>query len=197
MADEDRNGWRSNTTSTVFTVFFGLGDIWSLADVDLSEATQLVSTIVESLFEQLDLLADAVMEETEEPLTVVLPKVPDPTWLAIWLNERTGPMGSDRYGLAQRQAVLLADRWNRDLAARAAVWDGGDIIIPDFHQWMLDQMREPKRGEYGFKGLLLGKYGVQSTFTELRAPCVSYTALNTSKRADQTTCRDASHHLFW
>lgn len=196
---------RANGTSTLITVFFGTWDIWRYAELDFAYGLQAVDDSLTTLFEQLRVLADALGPEIGKAMMIV-PKVPDPTWLPKWFNERTGPKGSDVHGLAQRQAVFLTQEWNRGLVEKAAAWDastGGNIIVPEFDTWFLDQIRASQPAALGYNSQASAPGSSQvGEFTELKSPCMDHTASggNGSGQTDahaQTACQDASHHLFW
>lgn len=149
-----------------------------------------------SLFVQLDKLVHSKLVQGTRP-TIVIPKVPDPTWFPRWFAERTGPNGIDKYGHLQRAAVLLTSLWNEVLEEEARRYQDANIVLPDFNQWLLEQMRQAQQS-YSHdppSSNLLGKYASKQTgFTEVRQPCVNHTA---SIKGNQAACADPSHHLFW
>lgn len=185
---------------TVFTAFFGLWEIWMFVELTDSEAEIAISESVGSLFIELDRLAKSRSTHLTRPI-IILPKVPDPTWFPRWFVERTS--SSDQYGQLQRRAVTLTEEWNRLLDIHAQNVTKADMILPDFNQWILDLMRESNEvaDAQGLASRLFGKYtGGQPTFTELRQPCVNYTAFPEGGLASLQSpaiCSDASRHLFW
>lgn len=183
---------------TVFTAFFGLWEIWAFVALADAEAELAIMESVGSLFSELKRLLNSNLARSTRA-TIIIPTVPDPTWLPRWIVQRTS--SADEHGQFQRQAVLLTELWNSLLEAGAQEYKEADIVLPDFNQWMMDLIREPEMAAYEFSGKLFGKYtGGQPTFTDLRQPCVNYTASPQGEPAylpPPVICADATHHLFW
>lgn len=197
--DFDVEPTNSNATvrsSTIFTIFVGVWEVWAYVELTDSAAETAVLESIASLFVQLDKLVHSGLVQGTRP-TIIIPKVPDPTWFPRWFTERTGPNGTDKYGFLQRGAVTLTTLWNHILETEAERYQGATIILPDFNQWLLDQMRLSQRGDSvdPISTNLLAQYGNKQTgFTDVRQPCVNYTA---SDEGVQATCSDPSSYLFW
>ncbi|KAI5240744.1 hypothetical protein E4T42_08298 [Aureobasidium subglaciale] len=184
-------------TTHIFTLFFGLWELWDFVGLEEEAVLPTVVDCIASMFAQLDRLVQA---KTVSPLrtTVVIPKVPDPTFFPRWIAERTSAAGIDKYGQLQRQAVVLTDLWNNVLQKQAETWNKARVVMPDFHAWMLEQLREPEIDETG--PAVVSKAGPGAKFTELTRSCVNYTApLSGDMNETQsfTMCDDPSHFLFW
>ncbi|KAK8198530.1 slightly ste11-like protein [Zalaria obscura] len=102
-------------------------------------------------------------------------------------------------------SVVDNKEWNRGLVEKAAAWDastGGNIIVPEFDTWFLDQIRASQPAALGYNSQASAPGSSQvGEFTELKSPCMDHTASggNGSGQTDahaQTACQDASHHLF-
>lgn len=193
----DEGEQRKGQTMTIFTVFFGVWEIWDFVNLPEQAVMEAVTECLLSLFAQLDRLVQAKSVSSVRP-TIIMPKVPDPTFFPRWIARRTAPNGSDVHGQIQRQAVVLTDIWNHLLEKQATSWNKAHVVLPDFHTWMINQMREPEMEETGLSAIWKGKGDAR--FTELTQPCVNYTALfqqNSKETRPLAACEDPSRHLFW
>lgn len=114
-----------------------------------------MSESVGSLFVELDYLLDSLMIQGRAQPTIIVPKVPDPTWFPRWYVQRTS--SSDRYGQLQRQAVLLTAQWYDLVGVNAEAYKKANIILPEFIQWSLDLIREPEEVAQNFTSRVSGK----------------------------------------
>jgi len=174
---------------TVFTMWFSLWDLWYYSGKAIEEAMVAVIKTLDTLFEQLDLIA----ENWPLEMKIIIPEAIDTTFLPGWHSIRTGPHGSDPHGECQRSAVLLVEQWNRGLDMRAARWNGGSMYIYNTNDWLLDQLREQQL----FTSHLSDANGIgtdQSPWNNVRSGCVE-----TSKKPGETMtkCSDANTFLFW
>ena len=188
------------TLATTVAIYFGTWDIWRLAALSEAEAMIAVQDSIITLFVELEKLLDAIGTKGPPP-TVIIPKVVDPTWLPRWFADRSGPAGPDTFGMIQRQATDLTDHWHFALTSRADRWTKGHIVVPDFNQWLLRQMR----GQHSFKGPGHGSQK-QEQFQELRVPCMNRTAVGlhehpfaptTADHSETTSCDNPERYLFW
>lgn len=178
---------------TVFTVYFGVWDIWHYATLNKANGMDAVEKSIWTIYNQLDVLINDTNVNTSET-TIVMPKLLDSTWLPRWLTERTGVAGIDEFGLIQRQAVTLTDHWNRLMDQRIAKSPkGSKILSPDFNGWFLRQHREYREMKFGYKDLLSPGYHDQTFHEEFTAPCVN----KSDTGLIQTRCQDARRHFFW
>lgn len=181
---------------TIFTVWFALWDLWYHSAATNEEASKAVSATVETLFEQLDRLAD----NWPGDLKVVMPEAVDPTFLPGWQLMRTGPQGSDQNADEQRNAVMLVQQWNAALDHLAQGWDKGQLYIYNTNEWMVDQVREQQlviNDMIDHNGL--GQ--TDSPWDNVQAGCVG--SMNRSDAdtigtlAEDTRCSNPSRFLFW
>ena len=124
--------------STVFSLSFSTWELWYYSAGVYSNAQVAVTKSMDSLFEQLDLIA----ENWTSDLKIVLFNAIDPTFLPLWHGLRTGPYGADSFSEDQRNAVLLVEQWNLALEKRARRWKKGVIYIYDINSWLLEQIRQ-------------------------------------------------------
>ena len=82
----ERNG-------TVFTIWFSLWDLWYYSERDIVDAESAVTRTMDTLFEQLDVMAD----EWPSDFKVIIPEAVEATILPASHSKRTGPHASDLY----------------------------------------------------------------------------------------------------
>ncbi|KAL8768347.1 MAG: hypothetical protein Q9209_005381 [Squamulea sp. 1 TL-2023] len=184
---------------TIFTVWFSLWDIWYYSQLNSDEASVAVRQSIDSLFEQLELIAD------HWPIgaKIILPEAMDPTFLPGWSMKRTGPAGSDHSAEDQRNAVQLVKQWNVALDEKASQWDKGQIYIYNTNDWMLDQVREAQLvvGDMmDHNGL--GQSG--SPWDSVRSACAgsgkegkNRSPSNGKSGLDPFRCSNPDKYLFW
>jgi hypothetical protein len=179
---------------TIFTILFGLWDLWEYSMLDKAEAVHAMDRSVEELFHNLNLLADHV----GGPIRVVLPKIMDVTFLPRFQMRKTNL--DDIFAQDQHQLVFLWTYWNTALSQRAAEWKGGDIYMPDLNSIVMDQVRAKQL--YSKQISDAAGVGKQSPlFDEVEKPCLS--SLKTGdgiavlQTADVEKCFDPAKHLFW
>ena len=181
---------------TIFTVWFSLWDLWYYSNKTQAEASKAIEETVDTLFEQLSIVAD----HWADGLKVVLPEAVDPTFLPGWLAMRTGPTGNDKNADDQRNAVLLVHQWNAALDNKASGWDKGEIYIYNTNEWMLDQVRE--------RQLVVGEMADHNGLGQAGSPWdnVHIGCVNSNERghaaSPQTNqgvvrCEDPTKYLFW
>ncbi|KAL8697080.1 MAG: hypothetical protein Q9224_002480 [Gallowayella concinna] len=101
---------------TIFTVWFSLWDIWYSSQLNDDDASEAIRQSIDSLFEQLETIAD----NSPTGVKIILPEAMDPTFLPGWSMKRTGPGGSDHRGDDQRNAIQLVRQWNTALDRKAS-----------------------------------------------------------------------------
>ncbi|KAI4725438.1 hypothetical protein E4T49_06794 [Aureobasidium sp. EXF-10728] len=194
---QDDGEQRSLERTIIFTVFFGIWELWDFVGLPEEAVLPAVADCIASMFAQLDRLVQAKSMSSHRP-TIIIPTVPDPSFFPRWINQRSSANGTDKYGQLQRHVVILTDLWNTLLQKKVAVWDRAHVVMPDFYAWMLEQMREPEIDETGL--VVMSKIGAAAKFTEVTQPCVSYTAASSGDGIETrpfTICDDPSHFLFW
>lgn len=197
---KERTADLPTTLATTIAIYFGTWDIWRLAALNETEAMIAVQDSIITLFVELERLLDAIGTKGPPPI-VIIPKVVDPTWLPRWFADRSGPAGTDTFGMIQRQATALTNYWHYALAFHADRWTKGHIVVPDFNLWVLRQMR----GQHSFVGPGHGSRK-QENFEELRMPCMDRTAVGlrehpfaaaTAGHPETTSCDNPERYLFW
>jgi hypothetical protein len=179
---------------TIFTVMFGLWDLWEYSMLDKAEAVHAMDRSVEELFHNLNLLAD----HAGGPIRAVVPKIMDVTFLPRFQMRKNN--SNDIFAQDQHQLVFLWTYWNSALSQRAAEWKGGDIYMPDLNGIVMDQVRAKQL--YSKQISDAAGTGKQSPlFDEVEKPCLS--SLNTGdgnpdlQAAGVEKCFDPAKHLFW
>ena len=182
---------------TIFTVWFSLWDIWYYSQLSSVDATEAIAQTVDTLFEQLAIIAD------HWPLSakIILPEAMDPTFLPAWTMKRTGPSGSDQRADDQRNAIQLVKQWNAELDRRATDWRKGQIYIYNTNDWMLDQVREAQLviGDMADHNGL-GHSG--SPWDSVHSACVGNAEPHLSSHEKEkflrpSLCSNPSKYLFW
>lgn len=184
VSEVERNG-------TIFTIWFSLWDLWYYSEKTIEEAEVAVTKTMDSLFEQLDLIA----ENWPSELKIIMPEAIDTTFLPGWHSIRTGPLGSDPQGESQRSAVLLTEQWNRALDMRATRWNQGSMYIYNTNEWLLDQVREQQL----FTAHLSDANGMGATkppWSNVRSGCVEHNA-TLAEALGLKRCTDPNTYLFW
>lgn len=181
---------------TIFTVWFSLWDLWYYSNKTQAEASKAIEETVDTLFEQLDLVA----EHWGSRMKIVMPEAIDPTFLPGWLAMRTGPTGNDKNADDQRNAVLLVQQWNSALDNKAKFWDKGDLYIYNTNGWLMDQVREQQL-EVGHMADATGLGQLGSPWANVNVGCVGSNE-NGHKGSSQTSegvvrCEDPTKYLFW
>ena len=180
----ERNG-------TVFTIWFSLWDLWYYSEKTMAEAEVAVAKTMDTLFEQLDLIA----ENWPVEMKIIMPEAIDTTFLPAWTKMRTGPRGSDPQGENQRSAVRLVEQWNQALDIRATSWNHGSMYIYNTNEWLLEQVRE----EQLYSAHLTDAIGMGSTeppWSNVRSGCVE-TNVTIAEASGIERCSDPSTYLFW
>lgn len=179
---------------TVFTVFFGISDIWQYASLGHKASDDDIRETIAALFAQLDVVAEHVQTRPH----VVLPKVVDISFLpAFALQPVEFP---DR----QQTAVSLTKTWNDELDKAARQWTGGYLHFLETDKWLLNLIREQQMHKIGIADER-GEGKSNPKFREVRSPCVPLPQTGAQFPFDMgdansnrtEPCDDASHYLFW
>lgn len=181
---------------TIFTIWFSLWDLWYFSKGTKDEASEAVNRTMDTLFEQLDVIA----EHWSSRVKAIMLEAIDPTFLPGWQAMRTGPFGSDKKGDDQRNAVRLVRQWNKALIDRASTWEGGDLYISSTNEWLLDQVREQQL----ILGALSDNNGLGtngSPWINVQSGCVG-TNNDRSPESEKThsgrdRCAEPNKYLFW
>ena len=184
ISELERNG-------TVFTLWFSLWDLWYYSEKTFGEAEVAVTKSMDSLFEQLDRIA----ENWPSELKIVMPEAIDTTFLPGWHSIRTGPRGSDPGGESQRNAVLLTEHWNRALDTRATRWNQGSMYIYNTNEWLLEQVREQQLSTAHLSDAN-GMGATESPWSNVRSGCVERDE-SLAETLGAKRCMDPNTYLFW
>ena len=178
-------------SGTVFTMWFSLWDLWYYSERDLDDAESAVTRTMDSLFEQLDVIAD----NWPSDIKVILPEAIDATFLPGWHTIRTGPNGSDPNADTQRSAVMLVEQWNQALDMQAGRWERGSVYIYNTNEWLLDQVREQQL----YEAQLSDANGMGATkppWANVRSGCVQINKTEGDLTA-AVQCSNPKEYLFW
>jgi len=185
--------------ANIFTVFVGFWDLWEYIEADRAVAEDAITQSVNELFTQLDV----IMEHAPHTPRVVLPKMFD---LGFMPGFRTQRMGYDTPSLAEQQHSMayLVSYWNMALEQKATEWVGGDIYMPKWSQWFLDQVHTRQLDGIGYH-VAGAASRFPSMFDEVESPCLwsSASAPDDLRRGSTVNeigvsyCTDPASHLFW
>ncbi|KAI5852589.1 hypothetical protein DFP73DRAFT_533328 [Morchella snyderi] len=136
---------KSQERSSLFSVFFGVNDVWKYSSYSRADGVAAVDASLDSMFEQLGVVG----ANWPDPIQVLMPYVLDITMLPGWKRFR------ERKDFRQEQlknAVLLTRKWNHGLDLRARNWKKGRVLLWDMNKWFLDAIRnEAKDGWFEVK----------------------------------------------
>lgn len=177
---------------TVFTVFFGLWDLWHYTDLDMNSAQKAIDETITELFVQLDYLA----EQAKTPIRVVLPSAIDITLLPGF-QEKVEKSGDRYFPQEQHRAIFLMHYWNTILSQIATKWDGGSLYMPDLNAWLVERIREHQLWSAGISDAS-GAGEQRPLFDEVSKPCTSATNSTSGEPlSEEKGCQEASKYLFW
>ncbi|KIW01081.1 uncharacterized protein PV09_07371 [Verruconis gallopava] len=183
----------------VFAITLGFWDIWQYATLDLKSAQNAIAHSVFILFEQLD----AIAESFDEPVSFVLPRLWDVSFTPRFMSlAHSQNSQSRKFSEQQHKLIYLVKYWNTVLSQYAENWKSSHIYLPDWNNWLLDQIRSVQMKQMGFFDSL--GLGTQSpTFKDVRNPCSRLVVpMDTSDGSDvsmsvPSECEAPQDHLFW
>lgn len=183
-----------NKEWTVFTVFFGISDIWQYTFQDNKASDDDINETMASLFAQLDVIA----QHTQTRPHIVLPRVIDISFLPAFAQQPV------EFPDRQQSAVSLTEKWNNALEKAARDWTGGYVHLLETDKWLLKMIREQQMNKIGIADER-GEGKGNPRFSEVRSPCVplphvgAQFPFDMSDTASNRTepCEDESHYLFW
>ncbi|KAF2190720.1 hypothetical protein K469DRAFT_736478 [Zopfia rhizophila CBS 207.26] len=185
-------GRLSKNEWTIFTIFFGIWDLWEYSVLDKAKGIHAIDRSIEELFHNLDILR----EHTDTPIKVVIPKLMDVTFLPRFQmrkNESTSVFAQD-----QHQSVFLWTYWNTALSQAAVEWGNGDIFMPDLNGIVMNQVRAKQL--YSKHISDASGFGKQMPlFDDVEQPCVPMNTEDADdlQAADVEKCFEPGRHLFW
>lgn len=174
---------------TVFSLWFSSWELWYYSGGVHANAQIAVTKSMDTLFEQLDLLAD---NWTSDPKIILLDAC-DLTFLPSWRKLRTGPYGLDPLAEDQRNAVLLVEQWNLALNKRASRWNKGQIHVHNTNDWFLNQLRVDQLD----KAKVRHAQGLGSSWRDVRVGCLGSKESPSENNNNGLRCSDPNSYLFW
>ncbi|OCL06147.1 hypothetical protein AOQ84DRAFT_399180 [Glonium stellatum] len=179
---------------TVFTVMFGVWDLWQYAALEKARAVYAIEGSIEELFHQLNTIA----ENSDGPIRVVLPLLFDVTFLPRFQMRK----GSSAWQFAQNQhqAVFLLTYWNTALSRAASSWTAGDLFLPDINSVLVNEVRAKQLYAMGITDAS-GAGKQVPLFDEVETPCLAPVSESESTQDKEentvTKCNKPTRHLFW
>jgi hypothetical protein len=194
---------------TVFSVSFGLWDVFEYGALEQRAAMRAVDASVAALFEGLDEVARHVntttttktktntktKTRTNKKMTVVLPLLVDVTLLPRFQARRRDILHEQRFAEEQHKLVFLSTYWNTAVARAAAGWEKGRVVMPDPNRVIVDQARASQLNRYRGHGGDAQHQHQQPLFDHIARPCL--TSPDDLNAANRAKCVDADRHLFW
>ncbi|KAF1991377.1 hypothetical protein K402DRAFT_322999 [Aulographum hederae CBS 113979] len=187
---------------TIFTVYFGAWDLWEYVELDLKTALMTINRSIDELFTQLDFIA----EHSRRRPRIIMPTLWDPSFMPAFRKRNVSSSALD-YADSQQMMIALVEHWNKALRSAALSWTSGDIYMPDWNQWFMDQLRAKQRQREKVAGAKGAGRMIKSHFKEVQVPCSSMTGLRGdvvgSGSDSETTaetgtyCDDPEKYLFW
>lgn len=102
----------------VFAVFFGMWDVWQYALLGHNDAQTAVSTSIDWLFRQLDIIA----EHSPSPPRFVVPGLWDLTFTPRFRHSLTMQEKAAFFSREGHKVVYMVKFWNLELIKRARTW---------------------------------------------------------------------------
>ncbi|CAI6265913.1 unnamed protein product [Periconia digitata] len=180
---------RQSNHRTVFTVTFGIWDLLAYSSLEQDVGTKAIDRSIAELMRNLDILADHV----QGSLQVVVPAVLDVTFLPRFSSRRNE--STTMYAVDHHKTVYMWHYWNGVLSKAAEAWDKGDLYMPDFHNIVIDQVRDH---QLYYNQLTDGDgFGTQAPlFHYVEQPCLSRNVTDLQAPAVEK-CSEPTRHLFW
>ncbi|KAL1600030.1 hypothetical protein SLS59_006104 [Nothophoma quercina] len=187
------DGLRKVDEWSIFTVSFGLWDLLEYSTLEKEYALKAIDNSIESLFENLDLLAKHV----PAPMKVVAPKLVDVTFLPRFQARKD--IDKEHFAEDQHHLVFLWTYWNTMLSRIASQWKHGEIFMPNPNNLILDQVRAKQL--YSKQISDASGMGKQAPlFDYVEEPCLKSKVDDNGSElqaAGVEKCSDAPKHLFW
>jgi hypothetical protein len=180
---------------TIFTVSFGLWDLFEYSALEQPAAIKAVDSSIETLFEGLDLLA----QHAAAPIKVVVPSLVDVTFLPRFQARRKDIAHEQSFAEEQHKLVFLSTYWNTALSRTALQWKNGDLFMPDPNTIIVDQARA-KQLHSQHESDASGAGSQQPLFEHIQRPCLTLGPGRSAADLNAATmqkCADADRHLFW
>lgn len=178
---------------TIFTVSFGLWDLFEYSTLEKKDALKAIANSIEGLFENLDLLA----KHAAAPVKIVAPKLVDVTFLPRFQSRKY--VDKENFAEDQHHLVFLWTYWNTVLSRKASQWKYGEIFVLNPNKLILDQVRAKQLYSKQISDASgMGKEA--PLFEYVEEPCLKPKVDDSGsvlQAAGVEKCFDASKHLFW
>ena len=187
---------------TVFSVSFGLWDLFEYAALEQPAAMRAVDSSIDSLFEGLDVVAQHQRQHGRGRMHVVVPRLVDVTFLPRFQARRKDIAHEQSFAEEQHKLVFLASYWNTALSRAALRWENGSLFMPDPNKMIVDQARAQQlHSQHPADASGAGASTQQPLFDHIDRPCLTLTP-GRSTAADLNAapvekCAHADRHLFW
>lgn len=175
---------------TIFTVSFGLWDLFEYSTLEREYALKAIDNSIEGLFENLDLLAKHVTA----PMKVVAPKLVDVTFLPRFQSMKD--INKEHFAEDQHQLVFLWTYWNTALSRTASQWKHGEIFMPNPNNLILDQVRAKQLYSKNLSDAS-GAGKQAPLFDYVEEPCVQSISDDSARILQAAGVKKCSKHLFW
>lgn len=179
----------------VITITLGFWDVWEYAQLDLSDAKAAVMNSVHSIFEQMHVIADSV----DANITIVLPQLWDASFTPKFMSStNTDQTPARSYSDNQHKLIYLSHYWNMALSQYAAACTAGDLYVPEWNIWLLDQIRAVQMKKVGIFDAL-GHGAETPAFKDVSSPCLKTVPADGSNEAMVATsvCERPRQYLWW
>lgn len=120
----------SRADHTVFSVSFGIWDLWRIIAHDVEDPKATIQRSVQKLFDNLN---DLASRATSNGIKVILLTPVDVTFLPAYASMGEG---------THKDAIDLFDEWTGQLRNQTADWERGTIFLVDTNAFLIDQVRE-------------------------------------------------------
>ena len=200
-ANSNKADTRLGSDDHIVAVTAGFWEVWHSSQLTLDEAKSAVILSVQSLFEQLH----AVAQSFPEPPTTVIPLLWDASFSPKFASQLQTPgLQARRLKEVQHKLVYLVDYWNMAVLQHAAAWTMGDMYVPPWNIWFLNQIRSAQMTRAGiFDDNDFGGADLPA-FKDITDPC-SKTVFERIDDSDGSgefdamtyTCESPRQHLWW
>lgn len=176
----------------IFTVFFGMWDMWQYAMLDHTAALAAISATVLWLFRQLDI----IVEHSPSPPRIVVPSLWDITFTPRFRRELTKKEMDAFYGEQGHKMVYLIKYWNTELINLARTWSNGKLYVLDLDDWVAEIIRTQQLFDLGLAQANINDNQLPE-FIDVSNPCLHVTRTSSDKATLTNPCEYPEQYLFW
>lgn len=175
-------------TNTIFSVCFGVWDIWKLVgngkltEEARKEAKESVKRSIKSLFEQLKILSD---QWSGQDTKVIITLAPDVSFFPSFKH----------IDVPHKDVADIIETWNGEIKSRAKTYRDGTIYVLDLNVFLMDQLRERQLWVGGYiNSEQFGQKGM--AWENVDQPCLGGGGATWSLWG-KSVCDVPSKYLFW